>query len=317
MTSNPDSSPMARTIPIDASRRFLATSAAALVFVLLAPAAPRSAQAQAAATAPVQPTTVAPAPAAAAPPAAPPTIVQPDYLLGAGDLVRINVFQNADLTLEARIGESGSISYPLLGTLQLGGLSVQQAERAIADGLRKGQFVRQPQVSILVTQVRGNQASVIGLVNRPGRYPIDVSGMRLSDLLALAGGVAPNGSDVINLSGTRDGKPLRMQVDVADLYNAANRAGDPVVQNGDLVYVDRMPLVYVYGEVQRPGAQRLERGMTVMQGLAASGGLNQRGTERGLRVHRRGTDGKVNILQPRMDEPLRDGDVVYVRESLF
>ena len=276
-----------------------------------APAAPVAPVAPAAAVAPTAQGT----PAAAKPPT--PPVIQSDYVLGAGDVVRINVFQNPDLTLEARITEGGSISYPLLGSVQLGGRSVQQAEQAIAEGLRQGQFVRQPQVSILVMQVRGNQASVIGQVNRPGRYPIDVTGMRLSDLLALAGGISPTGSDLISLSGSRDGKPLRVQVDVADLFGAANTAADPIVQNGDVVYVDRMPLVYVYGEVQRPGAQRLERGMTVMQGLAASGGLNQRGTERGLRIHRRGPDGKVRILQPRMDEALHDGDVVYVRESLF
>jgi polysaccharide export outer membrane protein len=75
--------------------------------------------------------------------------------------------------------------------------------------------------------------------------------------------------------------------------------------------------VYIYGEVQRPGALRLERGMTVMQALATGGGLNLRGTEKGLRVHRRAADGKMQVLQPGMDDALREGDVVYVRESLF
>ena len=76
-------------------------------------------------------------------------------------------------------------------------------------------------------------------------------------------------------------------------------------------------MVYIYGEVQRPGPMRLERGMTVMQVLATGGGLNLRGTEKGLRVHRKGSDGKVQVLQPGMDDALVDGDVVFVRESLF
>jgi polysaccharide export outer membrane protein len=75
-------------------------------------------------------------------------------------------------------------------------------------------------------------------------------------------------------------------------------------------------MVYVYGEVQRPGAIRLERGMTVMQALAASGGLTQRGTDRGMRVHRR-IDGRMQEIQPKMDDPVQNGDVVYVRESIF
>lgn len=242
---------------------------------------------------------------------------QRDYVLGAGDVVRVSVYQNQDLTLETRITESGTISYPLLGQVRLGGLSVPQAEKVIADGLKNGNFVRQPQVSILVTQVRGNQASVLGMVNRPGRYPIEQNGMRLSELLATAGGIAQGGSDQVVLSGMRDRKPLRVVIDVPLLFAQSGGVNDPVIANGDTVYVERMPMVYIYGEVQRPGAMRLERDMTVLQGLASGGGLTQRGTEKGLRLHRRGADGKVQILQPGMNDLLQNGDVIYLRESLF
>jgi polysaccharide export outer membrane protein len=242
---------------------------------------------------------------------------QRDYVLGAGDVVRVSVYQNQDLTLETRITESGAISYPLLGQVRLGGLSVPQAEKLIADGLKNGNFVRQPQVSILVTQVRGNQASVLGMVNRPGRYPIEQTGMRLSELLATAGGIAQGGSDQVVLSGMRDSKPLRVVIDVPLLFAQSGSVNDPVIANGDTVYVERMPMVYIYGEVQRPGAMRLERDMTVLQGLASGGGLTQRGTEKGLRLHRRGADGKVQILQPGMNDPLQNGDVISLRESLF
>ena len=242
---------------------------------------------------------------------------QRDYVLGPGDVVRVSVYQNQDLTLETRITESGAISYPLLGQVRLGGLSVPQAEKVIADGLKNGNFVRQPQVSILVTQVRGNQASVLGMVNRPGRYPIEQTGMRLSELLATAGGIAQGGSDQVVLSGIRDRKPLRVVIDVPLLFAESGGVNDPVIANGDTVYVERMPMVYIYGEVQRPGAMRLERDMTVLQGLASGGGLTQRGTEKGLRLHRRGADGKVQILQPGMNDPLQNGDVISLRESLF
>jgi polysaccharide export outer membrane protein len=255
---------------------------------------------------------VAPATAVAAAPAAP-----IDYVLGAGDVVKVTVFQNPDLSLETRISESGAIGYPLLGQVQLGGLTVARAEKAIADGLREGKYVRQPQVAVLVVQVRGNQVSALGFVNRPGRYPLDVTGMRVSELLALAGGIAANGSDVVTLTGSRNGQPSRQQIDVPSLFGPGAAVNDPVLQHGDVLYVDRMPMIYVYGEVQRPGALRLERGMTVRQGLAAGGGLNQRGTARGLKVHRRDDAGKVQIMEPRLDDVLRDGDVVYVRESLF
>ena len=240
-----------------------------------------------------------------------------DYVIGAGDLVRITVYQSPDLTLETRVAESGAISYPLLGTLQLGGLSVAQAEAEITRGLRDGKFLKQPQVTVMVTQVRGNQVSALGLVNKPGRYAIDLVGMHLSELLALAGGIAPGGGEIVTVTGERDGKRFRAEIDLPALYGSQPGSEDPVLRNGDVLFVDRAPSVYIYGEVQKPGALRLERGMNVMQALAAGGGVTARGTQRGLRVHRRGADGRSQVIEPSMNADLREGDVIYVRESLF
>lgn len=240
----------------------------------------------------------------------------PEYRIGSGDTLRITVFQNPDLSLETRVTESGIISYPLIGSVKVGGLSVTQAEAAIAEGLRKGNFVKQPQVAIALVQVRGNQANVLGQVNRPGRYPIEVADMRLTDMLAVAGGVAPPGGEVVVVTGTRNGKPFRTEVDLPSVFAPGSKQQDLVIQNGDAIWVDRASTIFIYGEVQRPGAMRLERGMTVMQALATGGGLTQRGTERGIRVHRRAGD-KMQVIQPTMDDRLQDGDVVYVRESLF
>jgi polysaccharide biosynthesis/export protein len=240
-----------------------------------------------------------------------------EYRLSPGDVVRITVYQSPDLSLETRIGEAGTISYPLLGSVRLGGLGVTQAEKAIADGLRSGNFLRQPQVSLLVVQVRGSQVSVLGQVGRPGRYPVETADMRLSDLLATAGGIAPGGADVVTLVGTRNGQPFRREMDLQSIVRSERRADDLFVQNGDVLFVDRAPVVYIYGEVQRPGTLRLERGMSLMQVLAASGGITARGTEKGMRIHRKGADGKTQVLQPTMEDQLRADDVVYVRESLF
>ena len=131
-----------------------------------------------------------------------------DYVLGAGDVIRVTVFQSPELSLETRIPESGIVSYPLLGAVTLGGLTISQAEQRLADGLLAGKFLKQPQVSILVTQLRGSQASVLGHAVRPGRYSLELANTRLSDLMALAGGVAPDGSDILTVVGTRDGKAI-------------------------------------------------------------------------------------------------------------
>jgi polysaccharide export outer membrane protein len=243
-----------------------------------------------------------------------------EYKLGAGDVVRIVVYQNTDLTLETRVSETGVISYPLLGNIRIGGLGISAAEKLIADGLKNGSFVKSPQVTLILVQVKGNQASVLGQVNRPGRYPIETADMRMTDLLANAGGVATTGGDMLVLTGTRNGKPLRLEIDLPTVFGPSSEQGrvnDVLIQNGDVLWVDRAPLVYIYGEAQRPGPMRLERGMTLMQALATGGGLTQRGTERGIRVHRKAGDGKVEVVQPAMDDVLKDGDVVFVRESLF
>ena len=238
--------------------------------------------------------------------------------IGAGDTIRITVYQSPDLSMETRVNEGGAISYPLLGRVQLAGLTVTAAEQHIASELKRRDFVKDPQVIIVVTQVRANQVNVLGQVGKPGRYPLDLTGMRMTEVLSLAGGViAGAGSDTIVLTGTRDGHAFRHEVDLPRLFAPGGAAEDVVVAPGDTVWVDRAPQIYLYGEIQHPGALRLERGMTVMQAVAAGGGATPRGTLKGLKVTRRGADGKMQTLEPSMEDTLKDGDVVFVRESLF
>src|SRR6478735_4040135 len=117
--------------------------------------------------------------------------VADDYKLAAGDTIRVQVYQNPELSMEARVSESGTISYPLLGSLALGGLSIPDAEKSIAAALKAKDILKQPQVNINVVQNRGNQVSVVGQVSRPGRIPLETSNMRVSEVIAAAGGIAP------------------------------------------------------------------------------------------------------------------------------
>lgn len=237
--------------------------------------------------------------------------------LGPGDIVRISVFQNPDLTTESRVSENGAITFPLIGSVPVGGLSATAAENKISELLRQGGFVLQPQVNLLVVQSRSNQVSVLGMVNRPGRYPMDTANSRLTDVLAQAGGTAATGDDTVILVGTRDGKPVRLLIDLPALFLDEHKSQDVFVQPGDTLYVGRAPMVYVYGEVQRPGAFRVERDMTVMQALALGGGPTLRGTLRGLTINRKGADGKIEAIQPELTDKVEPEDVIFVRESLF
>lgn len=326
-----------------------------------------------------------------------------EYALGAGDMIRIQVFQNPELTTEARVSETGEITFPLLGSVNVGGVGIGQAERKIAQGLVQGGLVQKPQVNIVLLQVRGNQVAVLGLVNRPGRYVIETFDTRLSEMLATAGGVvASAGNGKAILTGVRDGKPIRNEIDLADLFLYQGKVTDPLVVRGDVVYIvpgnqvsilgevnrpgryplenasmrftdalamagginpsggdsavvegtrngehfykkidllsifmdqdqamnldiaagdsiyiHRAPMFYVYGEVQRPGAYRVERNMTVMQALAQGGGPTPRGTQRGIKLHRKNASGAVEKLSPELDAVIQAGDVLYVKESLF
>ena len=172
----------------------------------------------------------APPPAPVAPPAHTQAPATPDYRIGAGDVLHILVYQNPDLTLDARVSDSGMISYPLLGGVKVGGLTVGETEAFIAGGLRKGDFVKNPQVTVVLMQVRGSQVSVLGQVNRPGRYPLEAAQMRLSDVLAIAGGITTaTGSDVVTVVGTRDGKPMRQDIDLPRVFGGGDRPSDPVL----------------------------------------------------------------------------------------
>jgi polysaccharide biosynthesis/export protein len=240
-----------------------------------------------------------------------------DYQLGAGDIIRVTVFQNADLTVETRVTENGTISYPLVGSVKVGGMTIPGAEQAIATALKTGGFLREPQVNIALLQNRGNQVSVLGQVNRPGRFPLETTTTRVSEMLAIAGGVTAIGGDVATLTGTRNGKPFRKEIDIAAVFLSNQLQDDTIVAAGDVIYVHRQPVYYIYGEVQRPGSYRVERNMTVQQALAQGGGPTVRGTERWLRLHRRAADGKVQVLRPTPQDAIVADDILYVRESIF
>lgn len=240
-----------------------------------------------------------------------------DLLLGAGDDIRVRVFQNPELSYEGRVPESGSISYPLIGAVQVGGLSMAAAEKKIADALKTGGFVLQPQVNIVLVQARASQVSVLGQVTKPGRFPLETSNTRVTDVLAMAGGATMTGDDVAVLTGTRNNVPFRKVIDIPAIFIDGQSADNMLLAGGDTLFVPKAPMFYIYGEAQKPGAYRIERGMTVMKALATGGGPTARGSETRLRLNRRNAKGVVEQMTPTPDELVRPEDVIYVRESLF
>ncbi len=243
---------------------------------------------------------------------------KPEAVLGVGDIVKITVFQNPDLTVDgARISESNQINFPLIGNVVIGGLTPTAAEQKIAKLLRDGGFVLRPQVTLQVGQIRSNVISILGQVNKPGRFPIETVGARVSEMIAAAGGVVPGASEVVTLVGTRNGRPIKLDIDLPAILQSGKTDLDIPVENGDIIYADKAPMAYIYGEVQRPGTFRVERGMTLMQALAQNGGLTAKGTQRGMKVHRRDAQGNVVVSDIGLNDPVQRDDVIYVKESLF
>jgi polysaccharide export outer membrane protein len=225
--------------------------------------------------------------------------------LGVGDALRITVFQQPDLTTEGRISERGTINMPLLGEVKVTGLSASDAGARIATELKDGKFLKNPQVSVAVTTLRSRQVNILGLVARPGRYALDEASSQLSDVIAAAGGIAAGGDSVVTL--VRDGQSQKIPALAKGVY----------LKNGDTIHIERAPVYYIYGEVTRSGAYPLVPNMTVMQAIAAGGGITPRGSERRVLLRRPAAEGKYHESYIGLQETLKADDVVYVKEAIF
>jgi len=248
--------------------------------------------------------------------AAPAWSADNDYRMGTGDVVRITVYGNPDLTTEARVGEDGGITFPLVGAVKVAGHTPAAAEKEISTRLAKGGFIVDPNVNLNIVQYRGQQISVLGRVNRPGKYTLEKIS-RVSDSLALAGGIIVDAADTVTLVRTRDGKTEYRDIDVIALFKPGGEASNERVQDGDIINVARQPMFYIYGEVQRPGAFRLEQNMNLVQALSLGGGVTARGTQKGIRILRRDANGGMQELEAKLADPVKKDDVIYVKESLF
>jgi polysaccharide export outer membrane protein len=225
--------------------------------------------------------------------------------LGIGDAVRVTVYQQPDLTTDARVTERGTIKMPLVGEVKVAGMSLAEAGKQIGEELQKGQYLKNPQVSVALTTLRSRQVSVLGMVARPGRYALDDTSSQLADVIAAAGGISAGAEDTVIV--LREGKEHKVNV-LAKPFQ---------LQGGDTVNVERAPVFYIYGEVTRSGAYRLEPNMTVMQAIAAGGGITPRGSDRRVKLRRTDEKGKLWEKDVKLTDRVKTNDVIIIKESLF
>jgi len=237
-------------------------------------------------------------------------------VLSPGDALKIFIYGHPDLTTESKVSETGYITFPLLGEILVDGLTPSAAERKIAKLLESRDILRKPQVNIVTSSLQSQMVSVLGNVRNQGRYPIE--GKRsLTDILAMAGGVLPDGGELVTLIRSDGNRFIKEVIDVIEMTRSGDLSRNLNVRSEDLIFVERAPKFYIYGEVQRAGAYRLERNMTVIQALSVGGGLTPRGTERGLRIQRRDAEGNLQILTVGSSDLVQPDDVIYIKESLF
>jgi len=250
------------------------------------------------------------------------------YTLGAGDVLRVNVYDNPDLSQEVTIEADGAFSYPLIGRVQAAGLPVRQLEGLLAKRFAEGYLVS-PQVGVTVTQHKSQQVYVMGAVSKPGPYALQRQ-TTLLEALSTAGGPTPEaGFEVVlthatdtqalpsgtsKVSATANGQSA-MRVSLEQLM-AGGVPQRITLQDGDVVYVPAAAFVYVTGEIQRPGRYRLEKDTTIQKAVSLAGGFTKFAAVKSMTVQRM-VDGKRLDFQAGPDDLLQADDVVVVRPSLF
>jgi polysaccharide biosynthesis/export protein len=246
-----------------------------------------------------------------------------ESVLRPGDVVRITVYGQSDLNTVTRIAANGTISFPFVGDVRVGGLTTADAERRIAARLGDGGFVRNAQVTVFLEERRPafmESVTILGQVERSGRYPLMSTSAEgadtLIDLLALAGGVNATAADFLMLLRQTDQGQERVRIDLDALMNSGDITANQELRDEDIVIVPQMEVFYIYGQVHRPGRYRLEKDMTVMQALAVASGVTERGTESGVVLRRRNADA-IRTINAKLTDELQANDVIYVKESFF
>jgi len=275
-------------------------SSIAWLSLLLAALPPLSAEAQGVAA-----TASAPAPA------------RPLLQLGVGDEVNVQVYGRPELTTTTYVADDGSITMPLAGPVPIAGLSPTAAAREVAAAYKKAQLLRDPQVTILLTQSRSQQVSVLGEVRSPGRFPVN-STTSLLDLLAAAGGTTETSADTVFVIRPNEAGNLeRHPVSLRGLQDGRQSLQFLVLRGGDAVFVPPADRFYIYGEVHAPNMYRLEPEMTVLQAISRSGGLTELATTRRIDVKRRAADGTIVANRITLTDRVQPDDVIYIREGRF
>ena len=266
--------------------------------------------------------------------AAKPAVVE--YTVGAGDLLDIRAFGEDDLSRTAQVSTDGSITYPLLGRVEVAGLTVRQIEERLT-GLLEKDYLVEPHVTILIKEYRSRKVYVLGAVKEPGYYELR-GATTLLEILSRAGGVLPEGGkalvvvrgggngDVASPKTARHASPENtVVVDAYQLLQEGDTSQNLYLNDRDVVYVPKAKEVFVIGEVKIPGAVVFSEKLTLLQAIGQAGGATELAATRRVQLVRV-TDGMKQSYRYNLndimeekgeDVPLRPDDVIVVPKRIF
>jgi polysaccharide export outer membrane protein len=240
-----------------------------------------------------------------------------------GDFLDVSEFHTPEFHSQVRVTPAGAVNLPMIHEVKIGGLDEQGAARAIEAELLAQGMLLHPQVSVLVLTYAGQDVSVLGEVVRPGVYPYTLH-HRLLDLISAASGLTPNAGRLVNIFHRNDPKtPHPVVLDPGGTDTALDH--NPELAPGDTVQVSRAGLVFVVGDVQRPGGFPVDpaQGLTVVQALSLAWGPTQNAaTSKAILIReQKGGRTLTSLNLNRMlhgeepDQPVRDRDILYVPDS--
>ena len=256
-----------------------------------------------------------------------PELSRPDqpparYLLGPKDQLKIIVFGEEGMDQTVTIDSDGSITFPLIGRVVAGGMTVSEFQDRLKAKLADG-YLRNPQVGVDIVGYKSQFVFVGGEVRSPMQVPM-AGVMTLPEALAIAGSPKETASnDVIitharkpNPDGTMPNKSAdSVHVNLKDLQ--LGRAGQDIfLQDGDTVFVPKAQRFYIQGQVRTGGSYILDPGMTVQQALALAGGLTERGSDRRISVSRI-VNGKPTTIKLKLTDKVMPDDVIDVGNRIF
>ena len=243
-----------------------------------------------------------------------------EYTIGDGDLIKITVYDNQDLSTEARVGGDGKITFPLIGDIDVRGLTVIEAQKKITLLLGDG-FIKNPQVSVFISEYKSRRVTALGEFAKPGL--IEMRGnATLMEVISNAGGLTPSASDTLVIkrqilkAGSDRKEDVSITVDLDKLLTQGDASANVTVLDGDSIYVPLASFVYVTGEVKNPGAYKIFKGLTVLRAITLAGGFTQKAWKGRTSAIRKTVKGEKTI-NVKMDELVKPDDVIMVPESFF